>query len=133
MNKIQKQSKDIYTEKIEQLKSIYPALFSDEGNLNEDELRNFLDRFSSTSEGKYEFNWAGKMSAKRNALTTSKGMLKPDKKRSIDFDNTENLILEGDNLEVLKLLQKAYQSKIKCIYIDPPYNTGMILYIQTTL
>ena len=64
----------------------------------------------------------GKMS--RNAFTTSRAMLKPDKDRSIDFDNTENLIIEGDNLEVLKLLQKSYQGKIKCIYIDPPYNTG---------
>jgi len=124
MNKVAKQSEDLYKEKIEQLKKIYPALFSDEGNLNEEELRAFLKQFASTSEGKYEFNWAGKMSAKRNAFTTSRAMLKPDKERSIDFDNTENLIIEGDNLEVLKLLQKSYQGKIKCIYIDPPYNTG---------
>lgn len=124
MNKVAKQSEDLYKEKIEQLKKIYPALFSDEGNLNEEELRAFLKQFASTSEGKYEFNWAGKMSAKRNAFTTSRAMLKPDKDRSIDFDNTENLIIEGDNLEVLKLLQKSYQGKIKCIYIDPPYNTG---------
>jgi len=124
MNKVAKQSKDLYKEKIEQLKAIYPELFSDEGNLNEDELRNFLKQFASTSEGKYEFNWAGKMSAKRNAFTTSRAMLKPDKERSIDFDKTENLIIEGENLEVLKLLQKSYQGKIKCIYIDPPYNTG---------
>lgn len=124
MNKVAKQSEDLYKEKIEQLKKIYPALFSDEGNLNEEELRAFLKQFASTSEGKYEFNWAGKMSAKRNAFTTSRAMLKPDKDRSIDFDNTENLIIEGDNLEVLKLLQKSYQGRIKCIYIDPPYNTG---------
>ncbi|HRI06012.1 MAG TPA: site-specific DNA-methyltransferase [Candidatus Dojkabacteria bacterium] len=124
MNKTYKQSEDLYKEKVEQLKAIYPALFSDEGNLNEDELRNFLKQFASTSEGKYEFNWAGKMTAKRNAFTTSRAMLKPDKDRSIDFDKTENLIIEGDNLEVLKLLQKSYQGKIKCIYIDPPYNTG---------
>lgn len=124
MNKVAKQSEDLYKEKIEQLRKVYPALFSDEGNLNEDELRSFLKQFTSTSEGKYEFNWAGKMSAKRNAFTTSRAMLKPDKERSIDFDNTENLIIEGDNLEVLKLLQKSYQGKIKCIYIDPPYNTG---------
>lgn len=124
MNKVAKQSEDLYKEKIEQLRKIYPALFNDEGNLNEDELRSFLKQFASTSEGKYEFNWAGKMSAKRNAFTTSRAMLKPDKERSIDFDNTENLIIEGDNLEVLKLLQKSYQGKIKCIYIDPPYNTG---------
>lgn len=124
MNNIVKRSEDLYKAKTEQLKKIYPALFSDEGNLNEEELRAFLKQFASTSEGKYEFNWAGKMSAKRNAFTTSRAMLKPDKDRSIDFDNTENLIIEGDNLEVLKLLQKSYQGKIKCIYIDPPYNTG---------
>lgn len=124
MNKVAKQSEDLYQEKIDQLKKIYPALFNDEGNLNEDELKSFLKQFASTSEGKYEFNWAGKMSSKRNAFTTSRAMLKPDKERSVDFDNTENLIIEGDNLEVLKLLQKSYQGKIKCIYIDPPYNTG---------
>ncbi len=124
MNKITKQSEDLYQEKIEQLKKAYPTLFNDEGNLNEEELRSFLKHFASTSEGKYEFNWAGKMSAKRNAFTTSRAMLKHDKDRSIDFDSTENLIIEGDNLEVLKLLQKSYQGKIKCIYIDPPYNTG---------
>ena len=124
MQKIQKQSHNNYEELLLSLKKIYPTLFNDEGNLNEDELRNFLKQFASTSEGKYEFNWAGKMSAKRNAFTTSRAMLKPDKDRSIDFDNTENLIIEGDNLEVLKLLQKSYQGKIKCIYIDPPYNTG---------
>jgi adenine-specific DNA-methyltransferase len=124
MNKVTKQSEDLYKEKIAQLKAVYPALFDDEGNLNEEELRDFLNNFASTSEGKYEFNWAGKMSAKRNAFTTSRAMLKPDKDRSVDFDKTENLIIEGDNLEVLKLLQKSYQGKIKCIYIDPPYNTG---------
>lgn len=124
MNKVVKQSNNIYEEKIKQLKKIYPALFSDEGNLNEEELRSFLTKFTSTYEGKYEFNWAGKISAKRNAFTTSRAMLKPDKERSVYFDKTENVIIEGDNLEVLKLLQKSYQGKIKCIYIDPPYNTG---------
>lgn len=124
MEKVNKQSKNNYEEIIQELKGIYPPLFKDEGNLDEEELRSLMKNFASTSEGKYEFNWAGKMNAKRNAFTTSKAMLKPDKDRSIDFNNTKNLIVEGDNLEVLKLLQKSYQDTIKCIYIDPPYNTG---------
>jgi adenine-specific DNA-methyltransferase len=124
MKKVNKQSKNNYADLIQKLKEIYPPLFKDEGNLDEEELKSLMKNFASTSEGKYEFNWAGKMNAKRNAFTTSRAMLKPDKERSLDFDNTENLIMEGDNLEVLKLLQKSYQDKIKCIYIDPPYNTG---------
>jgi len=124
MKKVNKQSKDIFFDLVSNLKELYPALFSDEGNIDRGELENLIKGFASTASGKYEFNWAGKMSAKRNAYKISRANLKPDKSRSIDFDKTKNLILEGDNLEVLKLLQKSYFNKVKVIYIDPPYNTG---------
>ena len=124
MNKINLQSEDVLEDTILKLKQVYPTLFDDEGNLNEDELKNLLKRFPITTSGRYEFNWAGKMNAKRNAYKVSKAALKPEKEKSLDFDTTQNIIIEGDNLEVLKLLQKSYFNKIKCIYIDPPYNTG---------
>jgi adenine-specific DNA-methyltransferase len=124
MNQINKQSKNLHEESLQKLKELFPNLFSDEGVLNEAELKAMLEGYPSTTVGKYEFNWAGKMSAKRSAYKPSRANLKPDKSKSIDFDSTENLIIEGDNLEVLKLLQKSYANKIKCIYIDPPYNTG---------
>lgn len=124
MNTINKTSVDLLKERLNQLKKLFPDLFTDEGNLNEDELRNLLSRFASSQTERYEFRWAGKTHSKKLAFTPSKATLVPDEKRSVDFDKTENVIIEGDNLEVLKLLQKPYHNQIKCIYIDPPYNTG---------
>lgn len=72
----------------------------------------------------YEFNWVGKQAARAEVLQPTKKTLRPVKEDSVDWDNTQNLYIEGDNLEVLKLLQKSYLSKVKMIYIDPPYNTG---------
>ena len=72
----------------------------------------------------YEFNWVGKQAARAEVLRPTKKTLRPVKEDSVDWDNTENLYIEGDNLEVLKLLQKSYLGKVKMIYIDPPYNTG---------
>lgn len=124
MNQINKQSVNLQEEKLKELQKLMPQLFDEEGKLDTKELELLSKDYPSSITGKYEFNWAGKMSAKRNAYKPSRANLKPDKARSIDFDSTENLIIEGDNLEVLKLLQKSYSNKIKCIYIDPPYNTG---------
>jgi adenine-specific DNA-methyltransferase len=124
MNKINKTSPDILKERLSQLKRLMPDLFTDEGQLNEDELRFLTSQFSQQKTERYEFRWAGKAQSKKTAFIPSKATLVPDKKRSIAFDDTENCIIEGDNLEVLKLLQKSYFNKIKCIYIDPPYNTG---------
>src|SRR5699024_6718607 len=73
---------------------------------------------------RYQFTWAGKEQAKRIATTPSLGTLRPVPEESVEWDTTENLYIEGDNLEVLKLLQKSYFNKVKMIYIDPPYNTG---------
>lgn len=72
----------------------------------------------------YEFNWVGKQAARAEVLQPTKKTLRPVKEDSVDWDNTQNLYIEGDNLEVLKLLQKSYLGKVKMIYIDPPYNTG---------
>ena len=72
----------------------------------------------------YEFNWVGKQAARAEVLQPIKKTLRPVKEDSVDWDNTQNLYIEGDNLEVLKLLQKSYLGKVKMIYIDPPYNTG---------
>lgn len=123
-NKIDKQSPDLRKEMLDKLKKLYPPLFDNEGMLNQEELEQLVSDFSTPQTEKYEFNWAGKQQSKKKAFTTSKATLRSDEKRSVNFDKTENLIIEGDNLEVLKLLQKSYFEKIKCIYIDPPYNTG---------
>lgn len=88
-------------------------------------LRQLLgdDAVENASEA-YEFNWVGKQAARAEVLRPTKKTLRPVKEDSVDWDNTENLYIEGDNLEVLKLLQKSYLGKVKMIYIDPPYNTG---------
>ena len=87
-------------------------------------LRQLLGDAVDESEEKYGLNWHGKRRARRLALTPSTGTLRPCPEDSVDWDTTQNLMIEGDNLEVLKLLQKSYAGKIKLIYIDPPYNTG---------
>jgi adenine-specific DNA-methyltransferase len=124
MNTISKTSPDLLKERLEQLKNLFPDLFTNEGKLNEEELKALVSQYTIPQTERYEFRWAGKAHSKKLAFTTSKATLVPDEKRSIDFDKTENLIIEGENLEVLKLFQKSYFNKVKCIYIDPPYNTG---------
>lgn len=118
------ESLNIVNENIEQLKSIFPEIFS-EGNVNFDSLRQILGDAGVVEEGeeKYGLSWHGKKKARQIALTPSTGTLLPCPEESVDWDTTQNLFVEGDNLEVLKLLQKSYAGKIKMIYIDPPYNT----------
>ncbi|MCG7983367.1 MAG: site-specific DNA-methyltransferase [Candidatus Thiodiazotropha lotti] len=119
------ESVDIVSENIERLKELFPESFSEEG-VNFDVLRQLLGDAKVLDEGeeKYGLNWHGKKKARQIALTPSTGTLLPCAEESIDWDTTQNLFIEGDNLEVLKLLQKSYANKIKMIYIDPPYNTG---------
>ena len=117
-------SPDWNTERLAKLKALFPDLFTNEGQLNIDELKKVIDPQSVTETERYEFRWFGKSAAKRNAFTPSNATLQFDEKRSVNPDKTENLIIEGENLEVLKLLSNGYREKIKCIYIDPPYNTG---------
>lgn len=93
--------------------------------INFDVLRQLLgDNAVEDAPEAYEFNWVGKQAARAEVLEPIKKTLRPVKEDSVDWDNTQNLYIEGDNLEVLKLLQKSYLGKVKMIYIDPPYNTG---------
>lgn len=114
---------DIAEENITKLKSIFPDVFT-EGKVDFEKLQQVLGNYMETSNERYNFSWNGKAKALRLAQTPSMGTLRPSKEESKDWDTTQNLYIEGDNLEVLKLLQKSYHSKVKMIYIDPPYNTG---------
>jgi adenine-specific DNA-methyltransferase len=117
------QSADIVSENIEKMKELFPDAFS-EGGVNFDTLRQLLGDASVLDEGeeKYGLNWHGKKKARQIALTPSTGTLLPCPEESVDWDTTQNLFIEGDNLEVLKLLQKSYTNKVQMIFIDPPYN-----------
>ncbi len=116
-------SLNIVKSNIEQLKALFPDSVS-EGKIDFDKLREALGDAVETQEERYNFNWNGKALAKRIAQTQSTGTLRPCKAESKHWDSTQNLFIEGDNLEVLKLLQKSYHKQVKMIYIDPPYNTG---------
>lgn len=123
MSKLDGKSKDLINENIEKLKEIFPEVFS-EGKIDFSKLEVELGKFKDDSNERYNFTWNGKSEAKKIALTPSTGTLRPCKNESKNWDTTKNLYIEGDNLEVLKLLQKSYHKKVKMIYIDPPYNTG---------
>ncbi len=116
-------SKDIIQENIDQLKKLFPEIVT-EGKIDFKSLQQVLGEEIEDEEEFYRFTWAGKSQARGEAHKPSTGTLRPSKEESIDWDTTQNLYIEGDNLEVLKLLQKSYAGKIKMIYIDPPYNTG---------
>ena len=122
------QSADIKAENIAQLKALFPELLTEGTNgvaINVDVLKQLVgDATATDAEEKYGLNWHGKRRARQIALTPSTGTLRPCRDESVDWDTTQNLMIEGDNLEVLKLLQKSYAGKVKLIYIDPPYNTG---------
>lgn len=121
--KLNGESKDIIQDNISKLKEIFPEIVT-ENNIDFDKLKLILGDNIDESPEKYSFNWPGKNQAIKESQKTSSGTLRPCKEESKNWDLTENLYIEGDNLEVLKLLQKSYNSKIKMIYIDPPYNTG---------
>ncbi|MDY0314111.1 MAG: site-specific DNA-methyltransferase [Bacteroidales bacterium] len=123
MEKLSGESMDIVSENISKLKEIFPDVFT-EGKIDFKALETALGEYVENENERYNFTWAGKASARRIAQTPSTGTLRPCKEESKDWDTTQNLYIEGDNLEVLKLLQKSYHKKVKMIYIDPPYNTG---------
>lgn len=128
MEKLQGTSMDIVQDNVEKLKQIFPEIFT-EGKIDFQVLKQLLGEHIENDKERYSFTWKGKTQARQIAQDTSTGTLRPDRDNSKDWENTENLYIEGDNLEVLKLLQKSYHGKIKMIYIDPPYNTGTdILY-----
>ena len=113
----------IVQQNVEQLKGLFPEIVT-EGKIDFDTLREVLGDYSDERDERYSFTWNGKSRARRLAQTPSTGTLRPCPEESVNWDTTQNLFIEGDNLEVLKLLQKSYHKKIKMIYIDPPYNTG---------
>lgn len=123
IKKINLTSSDLIEEKLQELRSILPEVFSEE-KIDWEKLRAVLGDNIDPRIEKFSFTWAGKSSAIKNVVTPSTSTLRPVKDESINFDTSENIFIEGDNLEALKLLQKAYFEKIKVIYIDPPYNTG---------
>src|SRR5690554_5088616 len=118
------QSHDWNKERLEQLKKIMPDLFTNDGQLNINELKKVVDPSLVTETERYEFRWFGKSNAKREAFTPTDATLVYDEQRSVNPENSENIIIEGENLAVLKLLSNSYREQVKCIYIDPPYNTG---------
>lgn len=124
INDLMPNSHDWNAERLAQLKAIMPDLFNLEGQLNIDELKKLINPALVNETERYEFRWFGKSNAKRNAFSPSNATLNFDAARSINPQNAQNLIIEGDNLEVLKLLSTAYREQVKMIYIDPPYNTG---------
>lgn len=121
--KMNGESRNIIEDNIEKLKEIFPEVFN-EDKIDFEKLQNVLGNYIDTEEEKYRFTWNGKMNSLRLSQIPSTGTLRPCKEESKDWDTTQNLYIEGDNLEVLKLLQNSYLNKIKMIYIDPPYNTG---------
>ena len=116
-------SEDIVANNIAKLQALFPTAFS-EGKLVVEELQALLGEYIEKEKEYYQMTWAGKTQAQQEANKVSTGTLRPCKEESKDWDTTCNVFIEGDNLEVLKLLQKSYSNKIKMIYIDPPYNTG---------
>ncbi len=116
-------SADILGDNIARLRELFPDAFT-EGKINFEALKQALGASIDEREEKFGLSWHGKRRARQLALTPSTGTLRPCPEDSVDWDTTKNLMIEGDNLEVLKLMQKSYAGKVKLIYIDPPYNTG---------
>ena len=124
MNKLDMQSKNIISDNISKLKELFPNAFVDD-EVNFDILKQELSSsLIDDKKEKYELTWPGKKESIVIGNKKTTNTLIPLMEKSVDFDNTKNIYIEGDNLEVLKILQESYLNKIKCIYIDPPYNTG---------
>jgi adenine-specific DNA-methyltransferase len=117
-------SHDIAGDKLAQLLELFPEARTEDGQIDFDQLRRALGEAVDPGKERYGLTWPGKAECFRTIQTPSLGTLLPAPDESVNWDTTENLIIEGDNLEVLKLLQKSYLGKVKMIYIDPPYNTG---------
>ena len=116
-------SKNLVSDNISKLREIFPEVIS-ENKVDFEKLQSVLGRDIDYSHEKYNFTWPGKTNAIHESQKQSTGTLRPCQDESKNWDTTKNIYIEGDNLEVLKLLQKGYYNKIKAIYIDPPYNTG---------
>lgn len=123
-HKMSGESMDVTKANSEKLAELFPEVVTEDGRIDFEQLRMLLGEAVEQGSERYSFSWNGKKEALLGAQKPSKGTLRPLPDKSKDFDTTQNLYIEGDNLEVLKLLQKSYHNKIKMIYIDPPYNTG---------
>lgn len=123
MDKLDGLSMDIESLNRDKLRTVFPECFI-ENRLDIDKLLTLCGEYITDDFEKYEFKWKGKSDCLRLAQRRSTATLRPYPEESVNFDTTQNLYIEGDNLEVLKLLQKSYFRKVKMIYIDPPYNTG---------
>lgn len=123
MKKLSGESLSIINENVQALSRLFPEAVA-EGKVNFEILRQLLGDSVDVGQERYSFTWNGKSDALRISQTPSLGTLRPCKEESKNWDTTRNIYIEGDNLEVLKLLQKSYYGKVKMIYIDPPYNTG---------
>ena len=117
-------SLDIAEAKREELLRLFPEIRTEGGRIDFDRLKADLGEMVGSGKERYGLTWPGKADCFRTIQAPSLGTLRPSPNESVNFDTTDNLIIEGDNLEVLKLLQKSYLGKVKMIYIDPPYNTG---------
>ncbi|MGH2375621.1 MAG: site-specific DNA-methyltransferase [bacterium] len=122
--KLDPRSHDIAEDKRQELLRLFPEVRTESGKLDFERLKRALGEAVDAGKERYGMNWPGKADCFKAIQTPSLGTLRPCPEESVHFDTTENLIIEGDNLEVLKLLQKSYLGKVKMIYIDPPYNTG---------
>jgi adenine-specific DNA-methyltransferase len=120
---VTKEVPDLVADDVQKLRMIFPQVFS-EGKVDFEELRTALGDSIDKSPDRFTFSWAGKRDSVQILQMPTRATLVPAKKDSVKFDTTENIFIEGDNLEVLKLLYKPYFGKVKMIYIDPPYNTG---------
>ena len=128
MNKLNMKTSDIVDMNVEKIGSLFPNVIVESENgksIDFDLLKQELSKnIVEGNKEKYQLTWPGKKESIVNANTPTNNTLRPLKEKSVDFENTQNMYIEGDNLEVLKILQESYLNKIKCIYIDPPYNTG---------
>jgi adenine-specific DNA-methyltransferase len=116
-------SLDILDDNLQRLKQLFPEVFA-EGKIDWERLKALFSNDINFANERYVLNWAGKSDAFKTLQLPTSATLKPVKEESVRFNETENIFIEGENLEVLKVLQKSYYGKIKCIIIDPPYNTG---------
>jgi adenine-specific DNA-methyltransferase len=122
--KLDLRSYDVAEDKVKEILRLFPEFRTEKGKLNFDRLMLTLGEAVDVGKERYGMNWPGKADCFKTIQAPSLGTLRPLPEESVNFDTTENLIIEGDNLEVLKLLQKSYLGKVKMIYVDPPYNTG---------
>lgn len=123
LNEVPRETPNFATQAASQLAEFFPEIVAD-GKINLDTLKTILDVDVEDGHERFGLTWPGKREAIRAAQTPTTATLMPDKENSVNWDTTQNVFIEGDNLEVLKILQKHYYGQIKMIYIDPPYNTG---------